>query len=253
MTTKITIGKYISLPSCDFITFYFAEQPSSKNKKGSFDTKKNEIFEIKYSPNGEVVAISCKDNLIHILSISNSIRSPFFSFKHLSVCRGHTAVVRNIDFSIDGKTIQSVDAARELLYWDVASGQRLNVSLIPRIRDLEWHTWTCIYGWPVQGIFTSSVSEVGKPSIIGDINCVCRSPDGLFLVTGGSQTVKNVIKLFRFPCLMGSVPRTSGGHTSPVLDIAFLQMQAPTEEKKYDVVSAGGNDCCIFQWSVKKV
>ena len=78
----------------------------------------------------------------------------------------------------------------------------------------------------------------------GDINCVDRSPDARWLVSGGSHTVHNALKLFNYPCLQDAVPGLNGGHTSPVVDVRFLQAADGTME----VASAGGNDSCMFQW-----
>lgn len=85
-----------------------------------------------------------------------------------------------------------------------------------------------IYGYPVQGIFNG----VDGGILEGEICAVKRSHSGDMIVTGGSNTCRHAVKLFRFPCLSKAVPRTFGGHTSPVLDVAF-------SAQDHGVISAG--------------
>ena len=194
--------------------------------------KKIEIQEIKFSPLGDIVALGCKDNLVHLLSARNG-------YKHSGVCKGHGAPIRTIDFSSDGAVLQSSDATREVMHYEVATGKRLLNAA--QFRDAVWSTFTSVYGWSVQGVFNNSE---GVAAVDSDINCVDRSADAKWLVTGGSNTVHNAIKLFNYPCLGDAVPSLHGGHTSPVLDVKLLTGTDGTIE----VASAGGNDSCMFQW-----
>jgi hypothetical protein len=84
----------------------------------------------------------------------------------------------------------------------------------------------------------------GVAATDGEINCADRSADARWLVSGGSHTVHNAIKLFNYPCLSDAVPSLHGGHTSPVVDVKIVQGSDGTLE----VASAGGNDSCVFQW-----
>ena len=192
--------------------------------------KQFEVTELKYSQSGDILAIGCRDNLIHILSAQNN-------YKRLAICRGHSSYIKNIDFSIDGTILQSTDAVRELLFWQVSTGKIITNA--HSVRNVKWQTWTCLYGWPVQGIFNGTH---GVPQE-GEINAVCRSNDSKLLVAGASNTVNGAIKLFNFPTLNNACPALYGGHTSPPIDIVFL-----VDDKK--LISLGGNDTTIFEWEV---
>jgi WD40 repeat protein len=189
-----------------------------------------EVTCLAYSPSGEFIAVACRDKYIHILSVANA-------FKRVAVCKGHSSYVTCMDFSTDGQYLQSNDTLRELLYFDVASGRVLNQASLAR--DIDWSTWTCLYGWPCQGIYNGSTGTIQD----GEINSVARSNRGDLLVCGGSNTIDSSVKLFRFPSLAGSIPLVYGGHTSPALDVSFVASDQT-------VVSAGGNDLCVFQWEV---
>jgi WD40 repeat protein len=182
-----------------------------------------------------VLAVGLKDGTIHLLNIQNH-------YRHIAICRGHTSHIKNIDFSSDGKIIKSSDTARELLYWDVGSGQQITNSNL--YKEIGWNTFSCIYGWPLQGIFNRFDGEkLIQPD--SEINCVSRSPDGLIVACAGSHTVKSAIKMFQYPAFSDAIPCLFGGHTSPVLDLAF---SGPDDS--LTLVSAGGNDSCIFLWNV---
>lgn len=226
------------------------------------------------------VAVSCKDNLIHILEYVISSKGAV-RFKRVAVCRGHTTFARSLDYSRDGKVLMSSDAAKELFFWDVLTGQRIHAATL---RDETWDSWTSLVGWPVMGAHntvtfpadssnssnsnstsstSSGASGKGHPHTHslegsegtvavggGDVNCLCRSPDGNLVAVGSSQTVRHAVKLFSFPCAQEAVPGVYGGHTSPVIDIAFLGGGEDREKQSLGLISAGGNDCCMFQWSV---
>ena len=206
----------------------------SVNKKNASPTNNSsgilncEITCIAYSPNGDFIAAGCRDKLIHILSVSNS-------YRRIAICKGHQSAILNIDFSIDGRYIQANDSGREILFWEVSSGKQ--ISQAAKVRDVEWNTWSCVYGWPCQGIHNGLEGTEQN----GDINAVVRSNDGKLLACGGSNTIDGAVKLFAFPVLDSAVPQFYGGHTSPVLDVSF------SHSDEY-MISAGGNDLCVFQW-----
>ena len=102
-----------------------------------------------------------------------------------------------------------------------------------------WHTWNCIFGWPVQGIW--------HPSYDGtDINYVDRSKEpteeGYHLVAVADDFGK--VKVYRYPCTEETAePVELKGHSSHVTRVKF------TRNDRH-LISAGGNDACVFQWKV---
>jgi WD40 repeat protein len=190
----------------------------------------------------DLIAVGCKDTFIHLIAHS---ATPGSGLKHVGVCKGHTSYIKNIDFSSDGRLIKTTDAAKELLFWDVESAQRLTNATA--YRETQWHTNSCVYSWGLQGVFNRwDPEKVVQPD--NEINCVCRSMDGNLVAASGSHTVRSAIKLFTYPCLTDSVPFSYGGHTSPVLDLQFVRSNQSF--KGMNLVSAGGNDSCIFVWDV---
>jgi len=78
-------------------------------------------------------------------SVTDSYLCPCFAAR----CSGHSATVRTIDWSTDGSVLQSNCAAREILYWNARTGKQMPGSC----RDTKWSGWTCLYGFPVMGIW----------------------------------------------------------------------------------------------------
>ena len=71
------------------------------------------------------------------------------NYRRQAVCRGHTGPVTHIDFSANGKYIQSNagEGDNSIQYWDTM-GNLIKSHL--KLRDTNWFTWTCTFGFPVQ-------------------------------------------------------------------------------------------------------
>lgn len=242
---------------------------ASVKQRDNIDLKKindrSQVTLMKFSPDGNLFAVACKDRYLYILSVSKQ-------YKRQAVCKGHKSIIKHFDFSEDNLFIQSADNAKEILFWDVRTGKMIGDSL--RYRDIKWSTFTCLVGWPVQGVFNNrdfkELSEMlnqesqrsgfgyGKRSsnIItikgkrvvktkntseATANCVSRSNDGKLIAVGGHQFVK----LFNFPCLLNAIPQLFLGHAGAVLDISFT-----SDDSR--ILSVGGSDHCIIQWRLDK-
>lgn len=118
----------------------------------------------------------------------------------------------------------------ELKFYDVANAKEVSPG---NVRDVEWETWTCKLGFPVQGIFTED--NLDKEGI----NTVCRSYSKKFLATGNDFSQ---INLFRYPSVMlKSQHKSFKGHSSRVTRLRFL----PGDEY---MVSVGGSDRTVILW-----
>ena len=103
------------------------------------------------------------------------------------------------------------------------------------MKDTDWDSWTCTLGWPVQGIWPPSADGT-------DINAVDRSHDHRLLATADDF---GKVKLFRYPCVEKSAQFIElRGHSSHVTNIRW------SFDDRY-MISAGGNDRCIFVWEVQ--
>ena len=119
-----------------------ASKGGKSGRRAARKRTKAEVMCLRFSPSGEVLAMACRDGLIHLLSTKNG-------FKRVGVCRGHSAHVTHMDFSLDGHVLQSNDVAKDILHWDIWAGGKL-ISNGARTRDVKWATWSCPLGWPCQ-------------------------------------------------------------------------------------------------------
>lgn len=133
---------------------------AGRREKERGSLAKTGINVIKFSPSGHVVAIGCKDSIIYILTTTQG-------FRRVSICKGHSSAIRQLDFcysyasedgenSDEGIILQSNDTVRELLYWDIMTGKQ--ISVVNRVRDVAWSSWSCTVGWPVQVCMCVSVA-----------------------------------------------------------------------------------------------
>ena len=192
-----------------------------KNEKKDI---KHSVNKILYSPDGRTLVAACRDYFLYVFDVDAG-------YKKVAIMKGHSTFVTHMDFSTDSRVLQSNDAAREILYWDVNVGKQLANSF--DLRDTVWSTWTCVFGWSVQGIWEENAG--GEQNVLS----VARSIDGQVVATGDDN---NMINLFRYPALKGSHCKAFGGHMCPVVSLSFS-----ADNSK--MLSTGGQDACIFQWS----
>lgn len=112
---------------------------------------------------------------------------------------------------------------------------------------MAWASWTCVLGWPVQGIWPPCADGT-------DINAVDRSPDGSVLATGDDF---GRVRLFRYPVAAKQADsNVSIGHSSHVSCVRWAppplgqtsENRRPAGGESEFLISTGGNDKCVFQW-----
>jgi microtubule-associated protein-like 6 len=122
---------------------------------------KEGISDLKFSPDGGLLAVASHDNMVYLLDADEG-------WRQFAVLQGHSSYVTHVDWSADGRYLQTTDGANELLYWD-ADGRRMPTAT--DFRDTDWASWTCPFGWPVAGIWPPNSDGT-------DINALDRSPQG---------------------------------------------------------------------------
>jgi len=179
-----------------------------------------------YSPDGLTIAVGSHDNTIYLLDTT--------TFSCRARCKKHHSFITAIDFSSDSKYLQSVSGDYEYLFWDVATGK--HITSTSNVRDVKWVTFTCMFGWPVQGIWPALADGT-------DINSVDRNNSNTLLVTGDDN---RRVKLFRYPSIKEkSAFKEYKGHSEHIMQVRF------SYDGQY-VASIGGLDKTICQWEVKK-
>ena len=130
--------------------------------------------------------------------------------------------------------LQSNCGGYESILWDAGSGKIIRSVHDTTDADTAWHTWTCILGFPVMGIWPPASDGT-------DINAVHRTRDGKYVVTADDN---GLVKLFNCPAVVHDAPhRAYRAHASHVMNCRFLKEDT-------HCVTVGGGDRAVIQWKL---
>ena len=186
------------------------------------------IHEVKYSPNGQFLAAGSHDNYIDVYDVSKQ-------YGRMGVCKGHASFVRHVDWSTDSTILQSNSGDFEQMFWEVPSGK--HIAFPADARNVDWATWTCVAGWPVQGIMP-------RYSMGADVLSCDRSHTRTIVAAGDSVRVPEAV----------SVPGAQGRGGAHVRR-AFLQGDAGAVHVRRHVRNhrGGGHDHHAVETGIVKI
>ena len=96
-----------------------------------FKHSKEEISDIKFSPNNKYCAIGSHDNKIYIY------KTKTWKKKSKRPLNKHSSYITHIDWSTNSKFLHSNCGAYEILFWNVESGLQLPGGATD-LRDEDW-------------------------------------------------------------------------------------------------------------------
>uniref|UniRef100_A0A3Q1HL04 HELP domain-containing protein n=1 Tax=Anabas testudineus TaxID=64144 RepID=A0A3Q1HL04_ANATE len=195
----------------------------------SMHTDGNEIISnVKYSPDGNFLAVASHDNFVYIYAVTENGRK----YSRVGKCTGHSSFVTHVDWSKDSQYLVTNSGDYEILFWEASSGK--HVTNMDTMRNLEWATSTCTLSFNTFGIWPDGADGT-------DINATCRSHDGSLLASADDF---GKVHLFSFPCSHPRAPSHEySGHSSHVTNVAFLHDNS-------HLLSTGGKDTSILQWVI---
>ncbi|KAJ8599148.1 hypothetical protein CTAYLR_008287 [Chrysophaeum taylorii] len=184
----------------------------------------------RYSPDSTKFAVGSMDHKIYVYDAATT--------ELLAKCTKHNDCVTHLDFSADSAYLQSDAADLEHLYHAVDDGS--HVRLPSQLKDAEWATWSCIYGWPVQGCWpTLSGEKTRDPKV--SLTSTNATSDRRFLAVGDDA---GEVRLFRYPSAQHAMPLTcSHSHVSAVASVAFTS--AGTH-----LITIGQHDRSVAAWTI---
>uniref|UniRef100_A0A4W4FP77 HELP domain-containing protein n=1 Tax=Electrophorus electricus TaxID=8005 RepID=A0A4W4FP77_ELEEL len=185
--------------------------------------RKEVIHELKFSPDGAYLAVGSNDGLVDIYAVAQR-------FKKVGECSASSSYIMHLDWSIDGKFLQTNDGMGERLFYRMPTGKHLTTK--EEIKGIHWVSWTCVIGPEVSGIWPKYTS-------ISDINSLDANYSSAVLVTGDDF---GLVKLFRFPCQRkGAKFKKYVGHSAHVTNVRW------SHDHQW-VLTTGGADHSLFQW-----
>ncbi|KAL7994422.1 putative EH domain, EF-hand domain pair, WD40/YVTN repeat-like-containing domain superfamily [Plasmopara halstedii] len=193
---------------------------------------KRAIKTVRFSGDGLTLAIGSSDNCIY------SYHTEDWASKGKCRARDAGAVLSSFDFSTTGEHILANARNRgEIIAFESSSGGE--ITQLATLRNVEWLTCSCPYGWGVQGAWPAHGAQEYE------ISAVDRSSgaETQLLVTGDTL---GILRLFRYPCVnLDSHSQFAYGAASTISAIRF------TANGSY-VVACARDERCIFQWRVER-
>jgi len=184
------------------------------------------VAAVKYSPDGQWFAAGSWDQKLYLYDVQKG-------YKLMYVFGGNSSSIEHVMFTADSRVVMSNSKDTQTLYWEVATGARIERASM--LRDAEWSQWTAVLGWSALGIWDPDYDQT-------DVNATCQSNEGSVLVLGDDY---GQVKLLRYPSPVDAAEYVSyGGHSSHVTNVRFAHDDSC-------IVSTGGGDMAVFQWSYK--
>lgn len=185
---------------------------------------------IKFSPDGEYFCLGSSDCHVYVYQTTDSSAK----FSRVGACVGHSAPVKEIDWSEDSRFIQTQSMNFELLFWKALNCRSADDS--DNIDDLSWSTQNCTIGFNVIGLWSDSIDSAL-------INHCDKSNNGDLLV---SVTDAGSINVFRWPpCYDQCLSQKYYGNVEKFHFIKFL----PDDSK---LIAVGAKSCVTTEWIVDK-
>ncbi|CAM9100029.1 unnamed protein product [Discosporangium mesarthrocarpum] len=180
------------------------------------------INAIRWSPDGGTLAVASEDTFVYLYNSGDYVAK--------AKCVGLKGEVSHLDFSSDGQYIQCDSrTGGELLFFDTERGDQMTPATM---RDMEWDTQTCVFGWPVQGAWGTFVDGCVLTS-------ASRANNGEQMVTADTY---GRVRLYQYPVThLDQDFREFRGHAAPVQNSHFL-----ADDRH--LITCGGRDCALMQW-----
>ncbi|XP_029642851.1 echinoderm microtubule-associated protein-like 6 [Octopus sinensis] len=195
------------------------------NEVASYHHRKEEISDIKFSPNpGKYLAVASHDNFVDLYNTD--------SLKRVGICKGCSSYITHIDWDKEGRVIMVNSGAREQLFFEAPRGKRFNLRQA-EVDKFHWASWTCVLGTTCEGIWPSKAD-------ITDINATSLSNDKTLLATADDF---GLLKIFQFP-VKGQLAKFKKytGHSAHVTNVRWC-----FDDQK--LVTVGGADMSVMVWA----
>ena len=225
-----TNGEYIAFGSLNGVIYCFAVNNNMKtlSKQQSTFGKDQWIEDIKISPNNKFIAFGAHRGVSKVEVMKVNEKGDGLATAYL-INAGLTSALTHLDWDVSSSMLVINSQAYELKFVSVSSQKPIAAS---GSKDIEWYTWTCVLGFPVQGIFPPCSDGT-------DVNYSCRSNSKKILATGDDFSK---VKLFRYPCAVKrAAAKEYRGHSSHVTRVKF------SFDDRY-LVSTGGYDKAVIIW-----
>ncbi|KAJ8246474.1 hypothetical protein GJAV_G00268220 [Gymnothorax javanicus] len=165
--------------------------------------RKQVIQDVKFSPDGAFLAVGGGEGRVDVYAVEQR-------FKKVGECGRTGSLITHLDWSADGRFLQTNSGDGERLFYRMPLGKLVTIK--EELKGVHWVTWTCVLGPEASAIWP-------KYSNLININATDANYSCGVLATGDDL---GLVKLYRFPGLRKA-------------DMQWL-------------LSTGGADHALFQW-----
>ncbi len=175
-TEHIAVGLYSG-----YITIRKNTRKLSEKVQPDKIISSSKIIELKYSPSGKFLAVCCEDKEFVVLKTE--------TYDVLHKLKGHEDHIIQFDWDVTSKFIQAVTMDNNYYFYDMIAGTLVTDPM--EMRNINWETLSCKFGYYVQGIFMGSTD----PDYVNSVAC---SNSHNLLVSGDDESLVNI---HNFPCI----------------------------------------------------
>lgn len=237
-TKKTYDGKWVIMAESDFSSI-FATRDSKKY-----------VTEMKWSSNGKTIAVGTCDCKIYVYEImsqeqeNDEANSMMIQVSLLSVMEQHKSTIQHFDFSSDNQYLQSNCAGYELCFFEVDTG--LYIPAASRLKDVQWESQTCVYGWSVQGVWPLTNDGTNITSIDRFNNSNNNNNNHHDASYAGCLAVGDNygrLQLYQYPCIspQKAIPKRYRSHLGEIAKVRW------TFGNKH-LITLGSSDQSIMIW-----
>lgn len=141
---------------------------------------------LKYSPNGSLLVTGSHDTIVYIHDVLDN-------YKLRAKCDKGTGQITHFDFSTDSSYLRVNTDAYELIFVNTLDGSWVPSPIT--MKDTSWASESCVFSWPVQGIWPSNDDKV-------HIEACNRANDKDVLVCGDNSAN---IRVYNYPIITKEV------------------------------------------------
>ncbi|EQC40263.1 hypothetical protein SDRG_02167 [Saprolegnia diclina VS20] len=210
--------------------FAVLNEPNLAVKYEGKDSKKF-ISNLKFSSDGTTLAV-CTENVIYMYNTDDWAAKTI----RLGKCKSKDPAVifSHFDLSSTGEWLQMATNKGEIVYYDTNSS--VENTRLGALKDVQWATFTSIFGWPVQGVWPSKKKSY-------HVTALNRSHKEQIVVAADQF---GHVRVYKYPALPSTnlVYHQYNGHCGRVSHVQF------SHDDQF-VITSGEDDRCLFQWRVE--
>ena len=199
--------------------------------------RKNQIYEIKYSKEDNLIAFSTKDER------GNNIIDIYFTNSYNKFCtlNGAQNIINGLDWSDDGKYIVSFSHEKECRIFSVFD--KFMISNYSDVDYKDWNTWTISYGWPLKGYYDS---KEGKTPIYSCERFKLRN-DANYVIAIGDYN--GSVKIYKYPIANKDQRYINNiiEHGKRITNVKYGKVG------NKDILMTSGSDGCLIAWIIEQI